>query len=247
MHYDNNRFSSTYTGRLSPATGDVRQIPPELLAVIASHAVIVRARRRQNLSVAVDGVETVYLVKSGLLILANSEEAEKSRVLSVYYGGDVFRSAFAPPFANSSLVSVASSELLRLPYHTFISLAERHPAIAAFFADRSAGLQARSGLHIAALSSLSGEARTVTFLTELALRIGVLNGRQVAFEMPLSRSDIANYLALNADTLSRIMSKLRADGLVTAIGRGRLIVRSIDELLSRTPFAETLKLLHNAD
>ena len=45
-------------------------------------------------------------------------------------------------------------------------------------------------------------------LLQAACRLGTSTGGAIAFDMPLSRNEVAEYLALNADTLSRIMSRL---------------------------------------
>ncbi len=46
----------------------------------------------------------------------------------------------------------------------------------------------------------------------MALEVGVAAGSTVAIELPLTRTEIAQYLALNADTLSRLMSRFKATG-----------------------------------
>lgn len=213
--------------------------------LLSTHATPVRTRRRQQLSVAVDDTETVYFVVSGVLMVATrSDEDQRNRVYTILYEGDVYRSSFAPPFENTVLIALSPSELLRMPYHAYQALAERHTSLATDFEGRAASLQARTGLHLASLSSLPGDTRVATFLAELAFRTGKEIGNQVSFDVNLSRSDIANYLALNADTLSRIMSRLKTEGLVTSLGRGRIVITDFGALLARTPMADAVRALH---
>ncbi len=220
-------------------------VSDENLLLLTTHATAIRARRRQQLSVAVDETETVYFVVSGVLMVATrTDEDQRNRVFTILYEGDVYRSSFAPPFENTVLIALSPSELLRMPYHAYQALAERHTGLAADFEGRAASLQARTGLHLASLSSLPGDTRVATFLAEIAYRTGSALGNQISFEMHLSRSDIANYLALNADTLSRIMSRLKTDGLVTSIGRGRMVITDFPALLARTPLADAVRVLH---
>ena len=51
----------------------------------------------------------------------------------------------------------------------------------------------------------------------------------VAFEMPLSRTDVADYLGLNTDTLSQHLS-LRSSGVLTHTDRNRAVVRDFRAL-----------------
>ena len=53
----------------------------------------------------------------------------------------------------------------------------------------------------------------------------------------LLATDVADYLALNADTLSRIMSSLRQRGLLVQSSRGRILVPVWEGLRALTPIA----------
>jgi len=54
--------------------------------------------------------------------------------------------------------------------------------------------------------------RIATFLVALMRRSGVAAGRDMA--LPLTRGEIADYLGLTIETVSRHMTRLRADGLI---------------------------------
>lgn len=59
-------------------------------------------------------------------------------------------------------------------------------------------------MHIAAMSGLNSEER-VAVLIEIGAHIGMQAGGAISFELPLTRYNIADYLALNPDTVSRIL------------------------------------------
>ncbi|WP_186002936.1 helix-turn-helix domain-containing protein [Mycobacterium sp. KBS0706] len=62
--------------------------------------------------------------------------------------------------------------------------------------------------------------RVVTFLLELAR--GAPDGRTVS--LPMSRSDIGDYLGLTLESVSRILSALKHDGLIEMAGAHRLVL-----------------------
>ena len=62
----------------------------------------------------------------------------------------------------------------------------------------------------------------------------------MAFDLPFNRKDIADYLGLNPDTLSRIMSRLKAAGLIAHSERNRAVVRDFPALAARSPAARSL-------
>jgi CRP/FNR family transcriptional regulator len=74
-----------------------------------------------------------------------------------------------------------------------------------------------------------------TLLVDLAPRTGVSSLNGMAFELPFNRKDIADYLGLNSDTLSRIMSRLKTAGLIGHSERNRAVVRHFPALAARSP------------
>ena len=55
----------------------------------------------------------------------------------------------------------------------------------------------------------------------------------------MRRDDIADYLGLNRDTLSRAMTRLRRDKALTFLNAGRVIAH-LETLAARTPLGSAL-------
>ena len=230
-------FRSTST-RPSERTIDASQSIP---GGLATHGAVVRTRRGQSLSLTLEGAETVYAVRSGTLMLRVSFPEGMRQVVTLLYPGDVFRAAFAPPAASAHLSAVGPGEALRFRWAAFSELAVANPEIGRFFDDAVSRQTARAAIHMAAVGRFDCQQRLATFLLELALRTGVhapCGG--LDFEIPLNRTDIADYLGLNADTLSRTMSRLRASGVLSHPERNRGLVRDVDALVALTPAAQAL-------
>jgi CRP/FNR family transcriptional regulator len=85
-------------------------------------------------------------------------------------------------------------------------------------------------------------------LTYLALRSGIaLTTGEVGFDMPFSRKDLADYLGLNPDTLSRIISGLRSQDILARSERRRSVVRDVRALAALTPAAQSLTAIAGSD
>lgn len=56
--------------------------------------------------------------------------------------------------------------------------------------------------------------RVAAFLSLLGERLGVRSGQSVAFDLPMPRTDIADYLGLTNETVSRSLTELRRTGLI---------------------------------
>lgn len=204
----------------------------------------VRARRGQTIALAFEGSEAVFVVCSGVFMLHVTLPPDLRQVVALYYPGDVVRSAFAPPAASAHLSAVSAGELLRFRWRAFQDLAGSDPEVARYYEDTVAKQAARQAIHVAAVGQFDCQQRVATFLMELALRTGVrapCGG--LAFELPLNRTDMADYLGLNADTLSRTMSRLRASGLLSHPERHRALVRDFEALAALSPAAQPLRAL----
>ena len=156
----------------------------------------------------------------------------------------MFRSAFAPAGPAAQLVSLTSGEVRRYRYDAFAKIMSTDLEARGYFDQAVARQTARQAIHLAALGQLDSSQRLVTFLVELATQIGVpASEGRVVFEMPLSRGEVAEYLGLNADTLSRIMSRLRSQGLLTQPDRHTIFVRDLEALAALSPASAPLLAL----
>lgn len=215
-------------------------IPAEIVA----SAVVISLRPRQRLAFSRDE-DLVYIVSAGVLEVDSAPRPNARQIVDLYYRGDLVRSRYASNLPGMNLIAASRAEVLRISGRKLDTLMGTYPDIARWVDVNLARQVPRRQLHLATVGSLSGEERVASFLVELALRIGESgyeNSR--TFDMPLSRTDMAHYLALNADTLSRIMSRLRQSGVLGTASRGRAYTPSLAALTALTPLADTIKCLH---
>lgn len=73
------------------------------------------------------------------------------------------------------------------------------------------------------------------FLAQMAMRVGrgAYNGGPV--RLPMSREDIADYLGLNAETVSRIFSRVKKTGLVKFLSPTEYVIPDLNAIARRLP------------
>lgn len=220
--------------------------PTDVIAeAFAAHAVPISTRRRQTLALDTGPDETIYVIRKGLFLTRVVLSEARHQVLRLFYPGDIARARAMPPLAKANITAASEGcAVWRLRGTVFRKLADENPVLDRAIAERFTEQAQRLTFHAAVLAGLTGPERVAALLTELALRTGAPTPNGVLFDMPLSRTDIAEHLALNADTVSRIVSGLKADGLVTVVGRNRLLCRDIDALAATCPLAPTLTRMH---
>ncbi len=80
--------------------------------------------------------------------------------------------------------------------------------------------------------------KIASFLSIIARReasaLGGVPGKDVAFELPLTREAMADYLGLTLETVSRQMSALKRDQVIQLEGKRRIVVADFDLLMDET-------------
>lgn len=216
------------------------------LAALLPHASLVRTRSGQALALAPGRDETAFAVGAGTLALHVTLPGASCQVAALLFPGDLFRSRFVPSHADAALVSAGKAEIWRFRMSALEALAARDVAVARFVDQALVDQMARRAVHAVMLARFDCEQKVATLLVELALRSGTQLPGGVAFDLPLARADIAGYLGLNPDTLSRIMSRLRRSGVFTRHGRNQILVRDFAALAELTPAAQILAEMHGA-
>lgn len=166
--------------------------------------------------------------------------------MMVLYPGDMICRCFLPPLPSLELTVVAPSVLTRVTLAVGAAGETSAPELRASLAASAARLLARTTLYATAMGRLSAEERLATLLCDIALHLGKQAPGGYTFEMPLSRRGMADHLALNPDSLSRLMSRFKARGLIALPSRTRAITRDLDALLAATPFGATLQAMRKA-
>ena len=162
----------------------------------------------------------------------------KLQVLDFLVPGDVVSASTVLPTPGISLRAITSASLVlldppaadRLPAHDYWR----------FLIAQCLNQLARVNIHQLMIGRLETEPRVASFILGLALRNVREGTREITVELPMSRIDIANYLVINCDTLSRIMMRFCDCGLIERESRHAIRVIDLDALRKKSPLASLL-------
>jgi CRP/FNR family transcriptional regulator, anaerobic regulatory protein len=205
------------------------------LRAIEEIAAVVRLKRGDRLDLGKDRAKLVYAVRSGHLILQADLSKSRRVAMTFYSPGNVLRLCDLPQIKSLAAVATVPCQILRMGEMAFDRLCEQSADVRLYCMRETAEQSARDKAHIVLLAGLSGEERVASFFVEMAARMGRQHGLVVSVEIPFSRSDIANFLALNPDTLSRIFSRLKSLGLVRTSGRRSVEIMDLQRLAQICP------------
>ncbi|WP_306143823.1 Crp/Fnr family transcriptional regulator [Roseibium sp. MMSF_3412] len=89
--------------------------------------------------------------------------------------------------------------------------------------------------HLVTLGRLDSTERVTLFLVDIARRLGRPVGQSLYLELPMTREDIADYLGLNTETISRVFSRLKKNRLVQFPSRNAIAIPDPKALERRLP------------
>lgn len=181
---------------------------------------------------------TLWTVLNGLVALCTSLPDGRRQIVCLSAAGQVAYSNSGTDGAEVWIEALTPSDLceLDLPSGAGSLLAQDATLGAELF--RLAHNQVKCiSAHLITLGRLDGMERVCLFLADMAWRIGRQTPGGWHVRLPLSREDIADYLGLNPETVSRIFSRVKKARLATFLSPTEYLVPDIEALQKRTPLA----------
>lgn len=209
-----------------------------LTSVFARTGTPVRLSRHQQLALPTDDPDCAYLMHSGTI--AVEAVATHRQVLDFAYAGDLLDVSLLPALPHLRLFAIEACELWRLRQKPHKPLFTELPDALRDYQLLSAATIKRLALANIMLGSLNGEQRVASFLIFTGIRQGGVVSNRCALRLPMLRADVADYLSLNPDTLSRIMSDFQQHGLMATQGRHVLHILDWRGLCDRNPLAAAM-------
>ncbi len=200
---------------------------------------VVTLRPQQRLPRATIQNGGLFAIREGLLALDVIPPGGHRQILDFLMPGDVVP---APGFVfpqSFSIRAITPSIVMCRPGNGASAWPTGEVHIDLFLAQCYSQL-ARRNIHQIMIGQLDTESRVASFLLSLAMRRGESLGATHMLELPMSRDDIADYLAINHDTLSRMMMRFETLGLVRRINRHAVHLTDIEGLGRHTPIGPLL-------
>ncbi|WP_147108294.1 helix-turn-helix domain-containing protein [Tateyamaria sp. syn59] len=170
-----------------------------------------------------DEVERLYQVSNGVVRLTRMLEDGRRQVISFGYPGDIigFPADGRHHTDCDALVDTTLYAYRRAALDTGEGDPELHLALL------EAALREISAMqdHVMMLGRKSALERVASFLNVLTTCYGEDAGVYRRIDLPMSRSDIADFLGLTTETVSRAFTTLRKAGVMSLDGAQTIIVR----------------------
>jgi CRP/FNR family transcriptional regulator len=200
------------------------------LMSLSAHTRLVTHHAGEELAGEKMPVESYATVISGVVKLTKTLEDGRQQIVGLQ---------FAPDFlgrlhANENGVSAEAASdvhLCRVPKAAMERLVKSTPAVAERLMEQTMRELDEARDWMVTLGRKTAAEKVASFLFLIATHLDPeATGDSRRFDLPLSRADIADFLGLTIETVSRQMSKLKSEGVISIVANRHIEVAKLSKL-----------------
>jgi CRP/FNR family transcriptional regulator, anaerobic regulatory protein len=221
---DSRAWSASRPGQFTSSLADVcrlLEIPSARAATNTSLAFKqVQLNPRQHIYKAGQTFDALYIVNSGFVKTSLPDEAGHEQVLGFPMKGDLLGTdgIHQKKYA-SNAIALSHCNLVVVPFQVLTSLNKEYPEIEiAIYGMMSRELM-RDQSQLNILGSRNSEVRVARFLISMSERFSHLGYSDKEFKLRMTRREIASYLGLSLETVSRTLSAFNQLDFIAVDGR----------------------------
>lgn len=173
---------------------------------------------------------SVYVVRAGCIKTYKTTVKGEALVTGFYFPGEIFGTdGIVHQCYMVSAEVLETSAICEIPFNKLESLSAEIPELMHRFYEVMSHEIVQDQQFIAMLNNSNSELRLAALLLNISGRIARDQDYAAEFTLPMTRSDIASYLGLTIETVSRIISKFKDSGLIVISGN-RVSINTVPKL-----------------
>lgn len=189
-----------------------------------------QVHRHEHLFRAGQPFRSLYFVHTGFFKTSIVSSDGREKITGFRMRGELLGiDALGMPAYGCDAVALDTGEVWELPYSRFTAMGARLPELHDQLTSTMAGEIRRDWAWMLTLGTLNAEQRVVAFLLDLAQRQQALNYSPRHLMLRMTRAEIGNFLALTLETVTRVLSRLDAAGLI-AVSKREIRLENMDAL-----------------
>ena len=163
----------------------------------------------------------VYCVSKGLFALRSHNADGSSTLMRLAYPGEIigFRSFLGNCDHQTEARALMPARVCAVTHTSAARLMRQHPAIMERLMARAVAEIDRSHARIIAAATSSNRDRLERLLIWLMARHGTRDDSGLRMQLPMTRSDMADLIGVQRETMSRLIKRLETDGAFRFSGR----------------------------
>jgi len=179
-----------------------------------------KINRGEYLYQAGDQFNSIYVIRSGSIKTFIDDEEGREQILGFSIQGDVL--ALDGTTSNvypTTAQALETTYICEIPFARYMELAVEIPALYQQLLSQMSHQIRDEEEHTLLIGTKSAEQRLATLLINFSNRYARRGFSKSEFNLHMSRRDIGNYLSAAMETVSRLFSRLQANGLIEVHGK----------------------------
>jgi CRP/FNR family transcriptional regulator len=171
----------------------------------------------------------LYGVRAGSFKAVLLTEDGREQITGLHLAGEVLGlESIGAECCNGDAIALEDGEVVELPFAEIDALACRDAGLRRELFRLLAAEIRRERSQMLLLGSMRAEERLAAFLLSLSRRLAARGWSATKFILRMTREEIGSLLGLKLETVSRLLSRFQAEGLITVRNRDIAILRMDD-------------------
>ena len=177
-----------------------------------------------------DPFTSVYAVRSGAVKTVTLSDNGDEQITGFYLPGEVLgMDGLATNVHSNSVISLETSSVCEIPFHRLEELSVQLPSLQRHFLQLMSREITQEQQMIALLNKNNAESRIASLLLSISARNASRKLSATRFVLPMSRTDLGNFLGLTIETVSRTFARLQKSELIT-VNKKEITINNIGAL-----------------
>lgn len=177
-----------------------------------------------------DPAQHLYTITAGAVKLYKLLSDGRRQIITFLFPGDFFGMTINDNYAYTA-ESMTPAVFCRFPRRKLESLFTELPLLERKLLGAITQELTAAQEQMLLLGRKTARERVASFLVDLRRRLSSKGDKSPLFTLPMSRSDIADFLGLTIETVSRTLTGLKRDGLIALPDANHVLIQRFDELL----------------
>jgi CRP/FNR family transcriptional regulator len=172
--------------------------------------------------------KNIYIIESGLVKLYRSNEEGNQYILRLLKEGDFFGELvlFKEEELSSSAEAVGDCTICMLPKDELEKLIKSSPELSYKLLSAISSRLNKTENKLQSLALEDAKEKTMRLLLELAKESGIKKENGILINLPLSRDGLANLIGTTQETLSRKLSELQQEKIISLQGQKKILIKN---------------------
>lgn len=174
-----------------------------------------RIRRDQQLYRMHDKFDTLYAIRLGHFKTFQVNAGGDQQITGFQMAGELLgMDAIGTGLHQCEAIALEDSEVCEIPFHQLEHLFQDMPTLLRQFHRMMSQEISREQSVMLSLSSMTAQQKLAAFLLNLSSRYATRGYAANSFQLRMTREEISNYLGLAVESISRLLSSFKKNGVI---------------------------------